>query len=334
MNPLTILQCINIITQISTNPKDLIGVLSERDGLDFPSIRLNHRIKLPDESTFPRAINFFILDGFNDTQIENIVDIMRPFSWFDPRAKFLIVGTNFSSAMMKYIAKYYVINLTFLDSSCGNITTTCPYKTRSLQKIDTEASLIGYCDESLISMREDDFFPTKIPTNWKKTYLRLAHRNIPVFSRCVLCKNRYKGIESEIFITIFQYLDIRLKAEEFDVGPDTYFEVYNYEIDMIFGVFYQFWVFKSTEVTFPYLQEYVSWFIPMAPEIPRWKYIFHIFHKNVVIAFILTVLAISFLWSFKDYTTQRKTPMKLFFEMVWYPFKLFWDNLVDFIRRV
>ncbi|KAL3274854.1 hypothetical protein HHI36_019636 [Cryptolaemus montrouzieri] len=277
MNPLIILKCINIITQISTNPKDLIGVLSERNGFEFPVVRFNYRIKLPEESTFSsNPMDFFILDNFNDKQIENIVHIMRLSSWFDSAGKFLIVGTNFSSAMLKYIAKYYVINVTFLDSSSGNITTTYPYKTRSLQRIDTETSLIGYCDDSLLSMREDQIFPTKIPTNWKNTYIRLVYNYVDVFAHCVLCEDRYKGIESEIFVTIFEHLELRLKAVNFDVseGSDSGLHVVNCETDMIFGLYSRSPGSKDTEVTSPYLQEYISWFIPVAKEIPRWKYIF------------------------------------------------------------
>ncbi|KAL3274859.1 hypothetical protein HHI36_019641 [Cryptolaemus montrouzieri] len=198
---------------------------------------------------------------------------MRRLSWFHPAAKFLIVGTNFSSAMLKYIAKYHVINVTILDSSSGNISTTYPYKTRSLQRINTDPSLIGYCNDSLLSMTEDHLFPRKIPTYWKKTYLRLVYEYVEIFSNCVLCEDRYKGIESEIFIIIFEHLEMRLKAVKytFSEGSAGYLEVLNCETDMIFGLYARVSGYKDAEVTSPYLQEHMLWFIPVAPEIPRWK---------------------------------------------------------------
>ncbi|KAL3274861.1 hypothetical protein HHI36_019643 [Cryptolaemus montrouzieri] len=250
---------------------------------------------------------------------------MKRFSWFDPKAKFLIIGTNFSDSMLRYIAKYYVINVTLLDSSSGNISTTYPYKTRSVQRIDTERSLIGYCDDSLLSMGEDHFFPMKIPTNWKKTYLRLVYEYVDVFSQCVLCKNRYKGIESEIFVIIFEYLEMRLKAMDYNFSEASkgYLDVVNCKTDMIFGLNSRLSGKIDTEVTSPYIQEYMSWFIPVAPEIPRWKYILHIFDKYVVIAFLVTVLAIGLLWSFKNYTTYRKSSIKLFIGIVLSPLNFF-----------
>ncbi|KAL3274863.1 hypothetical protein HHI36_019645 [Cryptolaemus montrouzieri] len=269
-------------------------------------------------------MDFFILDSFNDTQVENIVQIMRRLSWFHPAAKFLIVGTNFSSAMLKYIAKYHVINVTILDSSSGNISTTYPYKTRSLQRINTDPSLIGYCNDSLLDDRRS-FISRKIPTYWKKTYLRLVYEYVEIFSNCVLCEDRYKGIESEIFIIIFEHLEMRLKAVKytFSEGSAGYLEVLNCETDMIFGLYARVSGYKDAEVTSPYLQEHMLWFIPVAPEIPRWKYIFHIFHKNVVIAFLVTIMAISLSWLFKNYTIQRNTSMNLFFEINLSSFELF-----------
>ncbi|KAL3274868.1 hypothetical protein HHI36_019650 [Cryptolaemus montrouzieri] len=118
---------------------------------------------------------------------------------------------------------------------------------------------------------------------------------------------------------------MRLKAMDYNFSEASkgYLDVVNCKTDMIFGLNSRLSGKIDTEVTSPYIQEYMSWFIPVAPEIPRWKYILHIFDKYVVIAFLVTVLAIGLLWSFKNYTTYRKSSIKLFIGIVLSPFKLF-----------
>ncbi|KAL3267952.1 hypothetical protein HHI36_007089 [Cryptolaemus montrouzieri] len=324
MSPFGVLQCINLITQLSTKPEDVIGVISERNGFNFPLVRVNHLLSLPEESSFPmRLLHFYVFDNLNDTQITYYLEEMRFLSWFHPSVKFLFIGRNFSSKMLKFIADYYIINVTFLDISSGIITTTYPYKNNSLHTIDTEMRLIGSCNDNLLSMKADNLFPTKIPKQWKTTYIRTTHSPTPVFAGCFFCETRFKGIEIDIFLILIKHLGIFLNVTLARNKTLDMNHVCNYISDITFGLETVINWNRQMDITWPYLQEHVRGFIPPAPEIPRWKYISTIFHKSVWMALIVTILAISAAWIFVSYTNNEKTSPKLFFVMSLSAFVLF-----------
>ncbi|KAL3274804.1 hypothetical protein HHI36_019588 [Cryptolaemus montrouzieri] len=325
MNPLTILQCINIITQISTNPGDQIGVLSDRIGFDFPGIIIKYpfeRLRLYYEITPPK---YYIFDSFNEEQIENIIETMRWTFWFKPHAKFPIIGSNITTEILKLFAKYYIVNVTFLDVSSGNIATSYPYREKSLHRIDTEINFIKSCTDSLFISSEKDLFPIKIPNEWNKSKIRVTFRRKDIFSKCIHCKTRYKGIESEIFIVIFDYLKIGIQVVPFDERE------LNYAADLTFGL--QVDRPRSKNPTYPYRHEHIAWFVPVASEIPRWKYVFTIFQKNVYIALVITILAISAVWSFKIYKYTGRKPIKSFFGILSSPFILFLGQSTRFYSK-
>ncbi|KAL3271939.1 hypothetical protein HHI36_022409 [Cryptolaemus montrouzieri] len=326
MNPSALLKCINLITQISTNPNDHIAVLSDRNGFDFPAFRLNYRIELTKKSAFStEKVNFFILDNLNETQIEYTINHMFEVSnqsWFNPTAKILFIGTELSPAILKLFAKYYIINVTFLNDTSGFITTTYPYKDKNLQRIDTKMTIIGICNESLISLQADELFPMKIPRKWDQLFIRVVHPTIPIFAECFRCQTQYKGIESEIFSIIFEYLNMSYEVVQLKSSRPISL-VINFESDMAFGVLFSFYWHRDLDTTFPYLQEIVTWFVGVAPEIPRWKYIFTIFHKNVYVAVMITVLAISASLSVKTFLNERRFSLELFFAICLSPFILF-----------
>ncbi|KAL3267953.1 hypothetical protein HHI36_007090 [Cryptolaemus montrouzieri] len=324
MTPHGILQCINLITQISTNPADLIGVISGRNGFNFPLVRVNHLMNLPDASAFPgRLIEFYVFDNLSDMQIVQYVHQMRYLSWFHPSVKFLFIGRNFSSKMLKYIAKYYVINVTFLDISSGVITTTYPYKSNILHRINTEMNHIGSCNDDLLELTAENLFPTKIPKKWKNTYIRMTHNPTSVFAECFFCETRFKGIEIEIFLILLEYLDILLIVTPTNDSSIEVLNVFNYISDVTFGLETVILWNRQIDITWPYLQEHLRWFIAPAAEIPRWKYISTIFSKIVWISLIVTILTISAAWTFGSYTYNGKFSPKLFFEISLSPFILF-----------
>ncbi|KAL3274802.1 hypothetical protein HHI36_019586, partial [Cryptolaemus montrouzieri] len=162
--------------------------------------------------------------------------------------------------------------------SSGNISTVYPYKEYNLQRIDTEMNLIGYCGDSLISLEAHDLFPVKIPNRWNKSKIRVTYPRKELFSLCIHCKTRYKGIESEIFLSIFEYLKIDIEIVPYNQEKGIY-QVFYYEADMIFGLQNMLFIARIVEVTSPYLQEHIVWFIPFASEIPRWKYILQFSRK-------------------------------------------------------
>ncbi|KAL3267950.1 hypothetical protein HHI36_007087, partial [Cryptolaemus montrouzieri] len=321
--------CINLIVKISTNPEDLIGVISERNAFNFPLLHLNYQMNVQRASSLSqRLFNFYVFDNLNDSQIENIVDQMIQLPWFYPSAKFLFTGTNFSSEMLKHIAKYYIINVTFVDIFSGIITTSYPYKNNNLHNIDTDSSVIGSCDGNLLSLNVENLFPKKIPKKWMKSYIRLEYNPVSIFAECFTCKTRYQGIEIEIFILIFDYLKVRIEA-----APTTSSNAeddFVQKSDVRFGLeTIAFWN-TQMDITWPYLHEPIKWFIAPASEIPRWKYIFTIFHKNVWIILIITVLAVSTTWTFGQYFNDGRLSAKLFCEITSSPFVLFLEQSREF----
>ncbi|KAL3267954.1 hypothetical protein HHI36_007091 [Cryptolaemus montrouzieri] len=212
-------------------------------------------------------------------------------------------------------------HIAVLNISAGNITTSYPYNMKNLQRIDTRMNLIGVCNDNLVSLRADDLFPIKIPKIWKKSYIRTTYIRSDIFSKCIYCKTRYKGIESEIFIIISKYLGMPLKYIPYSSIKDP--ALFPKKADVIFGfITIAFWS-NIFDVTSPYLQERITSFVPFPLQIPRWKYIFTIFDKNVCIAALITVLAISAVWTFNNYMKFGKFSIIEFAEIGLSPFKLF-----------
>ncbi|KAL3267951.1 hypothetical protein HHI36_007088 [Cryptolaemus montrouzieri] len=324
MTPSGILQCINLITQISTNPDDLIGVISDRYYFDFPIIRVNIQLNFTKTLSIPESVfDFYVFHNLSDSDIGNAMDHMIVLPWFYPWAKVLFIGTNFSSEMLKYIARYYIINVTFLDITSGIISTSYPYKRHNWNTIDTEISSIGSCDDNLRIMTADDLFPMKIPKIWKKSHIRLTFKPTYLYAEYFICETRYEGIEIEIFLLIFKHLKMRFRLEPTNNTVLAIGDVFIHKTDLTFGATTVTKWMRQTEITCPYLQDYIKWFIAPASEIPRWKYISTIFQKNVWFAFIITIPSVSVAWTLGNYLNDEKITANVFFEISLSPFVLF-----------
>ncbi|KAL3274869.1 hypothetical protein HHI36_019651, partial [Cryptolaemus montrouzieri] len=118
-------------------------------------------------------------------------------------------------------------------------------------------------------------------------------------------------------------MQLNISGNDFSTTRYILAGVCNCESDMIFGLITAYSLATSADVTSPYFHEYSSWFVAITPEIPRWKYIFNIFQENVVITYLITVLAFSLLWSFENYMNDGMFSINLFFEVSLTPFVLF-----------
>ncbi|KAL3267959.1 hypothetical protein HHI36_007096 [Cryptolaemus montrouzieri] len=314
MIPGNILQCINTIVQITSFQNDQIAVLSEESGFNFPVLRFN--VRKPDELRwYLQPPNYYVFYNIDNRETEYFLfTTVNYYYWFKQRARFLIVGTNFSRDFISFIASYYIFDVTFLDIHSGKVLIYYPYKGSCLQKINVRVKTIGFCDSRISSLDKYDLFPPRIPQQWMNSSLKILYSFSYTFSSCVHCKSRYKGIESEIFITILKYLNINIIADKY--YNQTYAErmLIEHKYDMIFGTQSVLKWVSNIDTTMSYVQEDIVYFVAIPQPLLRWKYYFSIFKANVWFSCLVTIMVISALWIWKTYVNDEKIKMVSFLE--------------------
>ncbi|KAL3267956.1 hypothetical protein HHI36_007093, partial [Cryptolaemus montrouzieri] len=328
MIPASILQCINIIVQITWNQKNPIVVVGEESGFNFPVLRLNVRKPYELGRNF-QPPNYYIFYNLNNTETGKFFFHTVKYYWLEPSARFLFVGTNFSTRMISFIAKYYIFEVTFLEINSGKISTYYPYKDSSLQKIDVEVKTIGFCDSSISTLEKYDLFSPKIPQKWINSILRILYLSTSTFSTCIHCKRRYKGIESEMFIMIFKHLNIRLTADVYVNQLYAERMLIQHKYDMIFGTQSALEWFSNMDVTMSYFQEDVVYFVANPLPLPRWKYYLTIFEVNVWCSWLVTIMIISAIWIWKTYVNDQNIAMVSFLRIPISMFVLFLGQSIN-----
>ncbi|KAK9890793.1 hypothetical protein WA026_012137 [Henosepilachna vigintioctopunctata] len=327
---LKIIECVNLIVNFcSSNEKLSTAVFGQEDGYDFPHFRLNYNIPMATEVPFWPP-NFYIFNSLTDAEIVFVISSIRTNVWFTPSAKFIFVGSGFTNSILKYLAKENLLRVMFFDTTSRSLYTVNPYRKGSYKAIDTTLDSIGVCGTDKININESSLFQPTIPTNWKGSKLRVLHQQTMVFSDCFICESKFKGIESEIFYTIIEYLGIRPSPNTYDNYNSFIMEHPKYRVGVIFGALAMELGLNSFDTTIPYLEEYIAFFVPPQRFMARWKYILTVFSIEIWLAWLISVTIISMAWSLSHYKSTRIWISGRCFNMFVAAYKLFLTQSYSF----
>ncbi|KAK9890795.1 hypothetical protein WA026_012139 [Henosepilachna vigintioctopunctata] len=323
LNISSIIHCVNMIVSFYSVREQLsVAVFDEKDGYDFPHFLIDYQTPIAAEVPFWPP-TFYIFDRLTDSEIMWIIYKMRVPGWFRPDAKFLFVGSNISNQTLRLLVSNHILDTVFFDTDTRYLHTIYPYKNGSYIDIDTTMEPIGFCYANRITINQSRLLEPKLPTNWTKTRLNILYQKNDVFSVCFYCKNKYKGIESELFYMILKRLGISANLERFVSYVSFHTTRNDFAEDFLFGVqTAEFWP-SSFDITTPYFEENVAIFVPPRQLMARWKYIFTIFSIETWIAWLIAILLISMVWSLQQYIFTKVSLSKLSLDMWVAAYKLF-----------
>ncbi|KAL3272887.1 hypothetical protein HHI36_014347 [Cryptolaemus montrouzieri] len=288
--PLIASQCISLtLINISMEKDAFISVSSNKYFLDFASIRVNYRNKML-SNWFPTKPDFYIIDEDN---LDNLLDIFRELSdlstlSFNPRAKYLFIGQNFTIEFLKFISALYIRDVLFLNPETLDFGPPFHQDTEQFNCAKIHYRII--CENSTLKRNNADLSPRKIEQYLGITTISAVYKPVEMYSTCHNCT--FKGILLEMFEIIAAYLEIKVEYyQHVNLSNQDIFKNYNVYIRV-----YGREVLSFTELTMSCLAEEMSWFVPTPKLIPRWKYLNNIFKPSVWLAFFAIIFIISLVW--------------------------------------
>ncbi|KAK9886790.1 hypothetical protein WA026_018442 [Henosepilachna vigintioctopunctata] len=271
----TLTRCINFIVNKYTSPSDFIILTSDRTDVDAPVARIDFRKRKITDIESKSKPTFFIVENMNDSDIFSYwATVTRfPRMFFHPRARYLFIEEDFSPFYLRLPSRFNVFNSIFLNAKTGNIYTSFPFmNTNRKLRRNNAVHRIGKCDET--SLLHDNLYPSKLPKDWQNQAMRIIYMSSDIYTSCVNCTR--PGIEIEIITLILNHLKIFYHFYE---------SKYNYENELLIQHSgYDFFIGTALsentnllEYTRSYVDDYMSWFVPMPKKLERWRYILLVF---------------------------------------------------------
>ncbi|KAK9886793.1 hypothetical protein WA026_018445 [Henosepilachna vigintioctopunctata] len=287
---LTLTRCINFIVNKYTSPSDFIILTSDRTDVDVPVARIDFRKgKIIDIESKSKP-TFFIVENMKDSDIFSYwATVTRfPRMFFHPRARYLFIEEDFSPFYLRLFSRFNVYNSIFLNSKTGNIYTSFPFmNTNRKLRRNNAVHRIGKCDET--SLLHDNLYPSKLPKDWQNQAMRIIFMRSEIYTKCVNCPR--PGIEIEIITLILNQLKIFYHFYESQMNNENILLIEHRGYDFFIGTALS----ENTnllEYTRSYVDDYMSWFVPMPKKLERWRYILLVFTPTTWILGFLSFVAI------------------------------------------
>ncbi|KAK9879668.1 hypothetical protein WA026_006729 [Henosepilachna vigintioctopunctata] len=246
---------------------------------------------------YPNKPDFYVIDILSEQHFADFFGNFENDPSFNPKAKYLITGSNFSSNILDTLIRHYILNVVFVDVISKEILTFFPYVANSFNIINLKLEPISFCGKNGYIEFEDDLFPRKTPKVWHQSTIVAAYLPTEVYSLCHQCKD--KGVEIEILDLISNFFDLKLKY--YSSNDTKYFNEALHDVS--FGGQN---VRDFIQCTTPYFQDEVVFFVPSAQSLPRWRYIFSIFSTSVWSLWFGTVLFASLPWILGNFIMHHK----------------------------
>ncbi|KAK9880112.1 hypothetical protein WA026_008628 [Henosepilachna vigintioctopunctata] len=293
---LTLVQCINVIVQKYTSPGDVISLTSERKGFDFPTERIVYNSKV--ESLLNLCDSAPKLYIFDEVNIEEVLNQLVEYrSFFNPRSRYVFIGTDFIYSQMEITIRRNIFNAVFVERSSGLIYTLFPSNHSGFNHYRMKN--VGQCQKDMTLPK--NLFSFKLFDNWKKPKISILYYHTFVYSDCLIC--RKPGIEIEIFQLILRYLDVEATfSPSNDLLEDQFKLNYTHDIEIGTRLMHAGLWFEQS-VT--YLTDNIKFFVPTSQKIPKWRLILSVFSLEAWCAFILTLIILTSIWFLFDIAVQE-----------------------------
>ncbi|KAK9880106.1 hypothetical protein WA026_008621 [Henosepilachna vigintioctopunctata] len=304
---LTLTQCINLIVQKYTSSGDVISVTSEKNGYDFPSVRMDYSENSLIEFLLDycdATPKFYIFDEMNIEQTLEQLVFYR--NYFNPRSRYLFIGTNFSTDQVEIVAFRNIYNAIFIDEISSEILTYFPFKEKKLRKIDNSLQVVGKCRSDNASL--ENFFPQKMIVDFKKSEIFIVFNNAFIYTECNTCSHNKSGIEIEIFQLLTKHLHIKTNFIPVEkVLKKQFTGTFDIEIGALL-----MYPHSTCEQSVGYLTENMGFFVPATQRYSKWRLILSVFSIESWCAFILSLVILALIWAFIYLTLQKTNGEGLF----------------------
>ncbi|KAK9881441.1 hypothetical protein WA026_016328 [Henosepilachna vigintioctopunctata] len=291
---LTLMQCINIIVKNVTKPLDAINVFNMEVNYDFPTTRLDLTQTLHSNFDHTPKPQFYIIGDLTQKQLDVTLYQFKDFqvNLFNPWAKILFVGSNFTRDFVGAVSRENIYNALFLNTVTGKIYTFFPYSGKRFISSPT-LRLIGECDGDALNRNE--LFPPKYPDNWEGYELSVLMEKFELQTQCPDCEG--PGIEIEILQLIANHLKMRSRfIFSNEILSATFYRQKEY--DALIGD-RRTLPLRSFEQTVSYLHDHLRWFVPSTRKMYGWfdnffglgidSFIFSTFSIFIFVSFNLSV---------------------------------------------
>ncbi|KAL3276927.1 hypothetical protein HHI36_012293 [Cryptolaemus montrouzieri] len=309
-----ILRCVETILSLFISNNTLIVVAGENIRINLPLIRLNFE-KRPSgiEHLFERRYDAYVID-LECVPFDDLIESLNSQPYFDKTAKFIFIGRAFSDSSVKKISSNYIRNVIFVNYESLEVSSYLLFKEGSLENVNTNLELIGYCSNNEFNKAEawrnsSTLFPDIIPRKWRQSTIKvLVYFYIPY---TMYANSQKRGIEIELLNSILDVIDVSANYTRPYSASSPQLGVDINTSSIILGM--GFTNHPRFRHTVTYTTDQLFWFVPSSSPIPKWKYVYKAFSKNVWLIWFFIFLVVSFLWYVTDRIFRKQKQIHYFF---------------------
>lgn len=255
----------------------------------------------------------------SEQEIDKLLYTLYRSTFWNPRAKFVIVYKGKVGRVFEKTVHYYMLNtVVLIERSLENFDIFSYFPYNGLNN-GTDAVLVGKCVGGFLT-HDNDLFPNKIPSSWENFTIKYSANLFYPYVFCLNCA--VQGIEIRVLILLQYLLGFKLEvsilneAERGLIDQDgnwngLYGQVQDRNVDLIIGGFsgsYQnYWQF---DLLFPCVQDEAVWLVPVARKVEHWKNIIQIFQVSVWVFLLGSVLYASLTMWFVGKLTEMEIVCK------------------------
>ncbi|KAK9890757.1 hypothetical protein WA026_012104 [Henosepilachna vigintioctopunctata] len=296
---LIITQCISLIIERNIHPTEYISLSTDRIFENVSAARFDFFSGMKSHFYYIPELEFYVIEDKTLEDLSTLFTIIqtRFYNMYNPLAKFLIIGSGFSSGYAKLLKRRFITKAVFVDSTNGSI-----YKMNiAEEQFHENPHLIHYgtCGET------GDVDGIFLPRNsriqsLKQRGISLLFDNKPMYS-CTTCAR--KGIELELLELLLNQMKINYTIT---MCSDSTSDGLHGPFDILIGSKMLINVFE-TDYTISYLEDYMKWFVPVDQKIQRWRYILYVFNPTLWISFFLALAFLAIIWIIVDIFSKEYT---------------------------
>lgn len=273
----------NIILLTMTNSDFILYSINNDFRIETPVFKIELREKFELDVEDMPDMYLFDLDHYN---LSEFMDLTYRYRFFNPRAKFILVGSEIDPNMSELLVSNFVVNVIYLQKSTEEIFTIFPYKERMLHNPSKEWKSISNCKADI-----KDVFQQKVPKVWINSSIRTMFVAFKPFMLCVDCGERGPLIDILDEISVCLNLTVDFHELEYN-GSD--FEEFdrNIMLDKKFDLSLGEFVDINLDYLYPHDFTNLFWIVPASEEMAPWKYLFIVYSKQVWMMWILSFVSL------------------------------------------
>lgn len=300
----TLQNCLERVASINFKRNDVIMEINAKEWfLSIPNVAVLQRNPYNNNGVSNYLLRPQVYMLFtSENEIDNLLYVLYRSTYWNPRAKFVIVYEGDVKVAFEKLFKYFVLNaIVFIEQSSEtfNIFSYFPYNGTT----ETDPVLAGTCTKGFLTS-DNDLFPNKLPSSWENFTITY---NVNTFYPYVFCLNcSVQGIEIRVLVLLQYMLGFKMELKvlnETERGlmdqngnwNGLYGQLQNRAVDLILGGFSgsynNYWQF---DMIFPNSQDEAVWLVPVARKIDHWRNIMQIFQVNVWILLLVSMVYSSF----------------------------------------